>query len=132
LGGVVNFFDWWLNPHGNGTHTECVGHISKERIALCDCLTHFAFYADLVTVAPRDLPAPAPFSGIDAVVTEKDLRQAVEGLGETLRGAEPTVPQARKFAPARALVLRTAPEAERRNRHWTATNAPYVEAAACA
>jgi kynurenine formamidase len=132
LGGVVNFFDWWLNPHGNGTHTECVGHISKERISLCDCLTHFAFYADVVTVAPRDVPAPAPFSGRDAVVTEADLRKAVEGLGAPSREAKPTAPQDQKPAPAQALVLRTAPEAERRNRRWTATNAPYVEAAACA
>jgi len=119
LGGVVNFFDWWLNPHGNGTHTECVGHISKERIVLSDCLTHFAFFADVVTVAPRDLPAPAPFSGRDAVVTLDDVQAAVKSLSTV-------------EAPALALVLRTAPEAERRNRHWTGTNAPYVEAAACA
>ena len=29
-GGAVNFRDVQFNPHGNGTHTECVGHISPE------------------------------------------------------------------------------------------------------
>ena len=85
---------------------------------MSDCLTHFAFFADVVTVAPRDLPAPAPFSGRDAVVTLDDVQAAVKSLSTV-------------EAPALALVLRTAPEAERRNRHWTGTNAPYVEAAAC-
>lgn len=28
-GGSVNFFDISFNPHGNGTHTECYGHIDK-------------------------------------------------------------------------------------------------------
>ncbi|MCC6816803.1 MAG: cyclase family protein [Saprospiraceae bacterium] len=31
-GGAVNFTNIKLNVHGNGTHTECVGHISKEII----------------------------------------------------------------------------------------------------
>lgn len=30
LGGNVNFKNIFFNPHGNGTHTECLGHISKE------------------------------------------------------------------------------------------------------
>ena len=29
-GGAVNFRDVQFNPHGNGTHTECLGHISPE------------------------------------------------------------------------------------------------------
>ena len=29
-GGNVNFRNIYFNPHGHGTHTECVGHISKE------------------------------------------------------------------------------------------------------
>lgn len=31
-GGSVNFFEVSLNPHGNGTHTECYGHIDKEHL----------------------------------------------------------------------------------------------------
>ena len=29
-GGSVNFYNVFFNPHGHGTHTECVGHISKR------------------------------------------------------------------------------------------------------
>ncbi len=28
-GSAVNFYNVQYNPHGNGTHTECVGHIAK-------------------------------------------------------------------------------------------------------
>ena len=31
-GGLVNFKNIRLNPHGNGTHTECVGHIAESRL----------------------------------------------------------------------------------------------------
>ena len=33
-GGACNCENLKLNAHGNGTHTECVGHISKERITI--------------------------------------------------------------------------------------------------
>ena len=37
-GGSVNFRNITFNPHGNGTHTECVGHISKEDYSINQCL----------------------------------------------------------------------------------------------
>lgn len=40
-GAAVNFFDVHLNPHGNGTHTECVGHISPERQSINAFLPEF-------------------------------------------------------------------------------------------
>lgn len=53
LGGPVNFFNIRVNPHGNGTHTECVGHISKEPYTLGDCLREYHFFAKLVSLYPR-------------------------------------------------------------------------------
>ncbi|TAE85381.1 MAG: cyclase family protein [Bacteroidetes bacterium] len=50
LGGSVNCENIQFNPHGNGTHTECVGHISKERITIHETLQEFMFMAQLVTV----------------------------------------------------------------------------------
>src|SRR5258708_36737423 len=38
LGGSVNFEQYTFIPHCNGTHTECVGHITKKRISVRDCL----------------------------------------------------------------------------------------------
>jgi len=52
-GGVVNFFNVRLNPHGNGTHTECVGHIAAERFVLRECLLESHFLAKLVSLYPR-------------------------------------------------------------------------------
>src|ERR1700741_4763931 len=42
-GGSVNFRNIFFNPHGNGTHTECVGHISKEDYSINQCLKKFFF-----------------------------------------------------------------------------------------
>jgi kynurenine formamidase len=52
-GGPVNFFNIKVNPHGNGTHTECVGHISKERYVLGDCLRDYHCFAKLISLYPR-------------------------------------------------------------------------------
>src|ERR1041384_7046176 len=49
LGGPVNFFNVKINPHGNGTHTECVGHIAEEKYTINQCLKKFHFTAKLVS-----------------------------------------------------------------------------------
>lgn len=52
-GGSVNCENLFFNPHGNGTHTECLGHISRERITINQCLKQFMFTAQVITVAPQ-------------------------------------------------------------------------------
>ena len=52
LGGSVNCENLLINAHGNGTHTECVGHISKERITINQTLKEFFSIAQLISVAP--------------------------------------------------------------------------------
>ncbi len=54
-GGVVNFLNVRINPHGNGTHTECVGHIAQERFVLHECLKQHHFLAKLVSVFPQKM-----------------------------------------------------------------------------
>lgn len=46
-GGSVNFFNLTLNPHGHGTHTESVGHISPEKQAVDQLFTKYFFLAEL-------------------------------------------------------------------------------------
>lgn len=53
-GGSCNCRTITLNPHGNGTHTECIGHISKENIWVNDCLKQFHFLAQVLTVQPTE------------------------------------------------------------------------------
>lgn len=52
LGGSVNFRNIFFNPHGNGTHTECVGHISKEFYSVND-VKQFFFLAQVISVTPK-------------------------------------------------------------------------------
>src|SRR6185369_3122939 len=52
-GGSCNVNNIFFNPHGNGTHTECVGHISKENYTINQCLKKFFFFARLVSINPE-------------------------------------------------------------------------------
>lgn len=52
-GGSVNFEQYTFIPHCNGTHTECVGHITDERISVRECLQDVIVPAVLVTVEPE-------------------------------------------------------------------------------
>jgi arylformamidase len=49
-GGSCNFEQYTLIPHCNGTHTECVGHITNERISVRECLQDVFVSAVLVSV----------------------------------------------------------------------------------
>ena len=51
-GGSVNFRNIFFNPHGHGTHTECVGHITKVVYSVNDALTQFFYLAEVITVEP--------------------------------------------------------------------------------
>ena len=51
-GGPVNFFNTFINIHGGGTHTEGVGHISKERHSVNQIMNQFFGIAYLVSIYP--------------------------------------------------------------------------------
>lgn len=106
-GGLLNFKNVKLNPHGNGTHTECVGHIAKEPYFLGDCLKQFHFSARLISLYPRKQ------DNGDRVI-ERDQ------LAELLRPGE-----------VKAVVLRTLPnDAQKLERSYSGTNPPYLAAEA--
>tara|TARA_B100000683_G_scaffold196973_1_gene190110 strand:+ start:2019 stop:2819 length:801 start_codon:yes stop_codon:yes gene_type:complete len=52
-GGPCNFETYTFTPHCNGTHTECVGHITKERISILTCLKDELFPATLISIIPK-------------------------------------------------------------------------------
>lgn len=52
-GGSVNFEQYTFIPHCNGTHTECVGHITDKRISVRDCLKDVFVPATLISVKPE-------------------------------------------------------------------------------
>jgi len=71
LGGAVNFKNVFFNPHGNGTHTECVGHIAKEPVRIDEILDRFLFPARVISVYPTleengdRVIYPSSFDGIE-------------------------------------------------------------------
>lgn len=71
MGSSVNFEQYTLVPHCNGTHTECVGHITDERISILECLHDVIMSALVVSVEPS-----AAGDG-DLVITADALRSAV-------------------------------------------------------
>jgi len=71
-GGSVNFEQYTVIPHCNGTHTECVGHITDERISVRDCLKDVWIPSVLISVEPE----PA---NDDLVITESRIREALVG-----------------------------------------------------
>ena len=51
-GGSVNFRNIFFNPHGHGTHTECLGHITPTIHSINKTLKSYFFSAELITVEP--------------------------------------------------------------------------------
>lgn len=106
-GGPCNVEQISFSPHGNGTHTECVGHISAERITINQCLTRFHFSARLVSINPER-------RGNDQVITAAQLQTACGDLKDI-----------------EAAVVRTLPnDAQKRSQRYSGSNPPYFEAAA--
>lgn len=52
-GAAVNFNNIHFNPHAHGTHTECIGHITKEFHSINANLKQFFFTAEVISVAPE-------------------------------------------------------------------------------
>jgi kynurenine formamidase len=81
-GGSCNCEVLTIAPHCNGTHTECVGHVTDDRVAVAERVPGGVALALLVTVAPADAAGtaedsdPAPAAG-DRLVTAAALRAAI-------------------------------------------------------
>lgn len=101
-GACVNFNNIEFNPHAHGTHTECVGHITKEVYSINKNLKQFFFLAEVITVAPEKL-------GDDKVISKKQLQFA---LGNKKRDA---------------VIIRTIPNTtEKLSMQYSHTNPPYL------
>ena len=101
-GGSCNFEEYRFIPHCNGTHTECVGHITDERISVAECLGQPLFEALIVSVTPEK---PGLFSDRYAVaISETDRIITKAALREALIAANGVMPGS-----CDALVVRTLP-----------------------
>lgn len=101
-GGSVNFNNVFFNPHAHGTHTECLGHISKDFYSVNDALKIFFFLVEVISVEPKK-------SDEDEIISEENIVKA-------LNGKQPE-----------ALVIRTLPNnIAKKSKHWSNTNWPYL------
>src|SRR5690554_2565069 len=68
----TNFNNILFNPHGHGTHTECLGHITKDFYSINQTLKNFFFIAELISVTPEN-------QGADFVITKKQIKNFLNG-----------------------------------------------------
>lgn len=102
-GGPVNFLNIRLNPHGNGTHTECVGHIAKEKYSINKTLRKFHYIAKVISVYPTKV------ENGDRIIFKDQLSTAIHPNEVT------------------ALVIRTLPnEISKHKTNYSGTNPPYL------
>ena len=102
----MNFRDITFNPHGHGTHTECLGHITHDIHSVDACFRNIPSLmpCSLVTLTPQEV-------GGDQVLDEVLLDNVNVTLGE-------------------AVAIRTVPNGnDKRTRAWSNTNPPYFSAA---
>jgi kynurenine formamidase len=98
----TNFNNILFNPHGHGTHTECLGHITSDFYSVNQALKQFFFIAELVSVGVEDQLG-------DLVITK-------EAIANALNGKRPE-----------AIVIRTLPnDTAKLSRKYSHTNPPFL------
>ncbi|MFT5336777.1 MAG: arylformamidase [Sphingobacteriales bacterium] len=111
-GGHVNFRDVAFNPHGNGTHTECVGHINPEVSSVQDVLKVFWFRCCLVSVQPLVLNKAEGYQEFKDKIIRLSVAQK-----EMLSQEKPD-----------SVAIRTLPNIPQKiNAHYSNTNPPYLD-----
>lgn len=86
----TNFNNILFNPHGHGTHTECLGHITKDFYSINQTLITFFFTAELISIEPEMIDD-------DFVITKNQIEKALNGKA------------------AEALIIRTLPNSDGKN-----------------
>jgi arylformamidase len=99
-GASVNFYDLRINPHGNGTHTECVGHISKERYSIHQSLNSGRWVAQLISAYPQVQ------DDSDRIIDKLEWEEGVQSI-----------------------IIRSMPNHDdKKSRQYSGTNPPYLSA----
>lgn len=112
-GGSVNYTHWQITPHGNGTHTECLGHIFEgEDYTVAQCF-------------------PAPVLVLTQVLTIQPERQTSSFNPEVEDWVIPMElikKHLRTDFEIQAICIRTSPNLdEKLNKNYSGTNPPYYE-----
>lgn len=99
-GSSVNYYTLQITPHGNGTHTECIGHILDQGYTIHECLQEFMFLAEVLTVEPIQ-------KGDDWVITKEMIQKNTSNQ-------------------IKALVIKILPNhSDKKTKNYSNTNPPY-------
>lgn len=111
-GSSTNFNNIFFNPHGHGTHTECLGHITREFYSINQCLKQFFFTAELISIEPENING-------DLIITKELIQQHfVISMQEKSH---------KKIHNPEALIIRTLPNsASKKHKNYSKTNPPYL------
>lgn len=100
---ATNFNTIVFNPHAHGTHTECLGHITRDFYSVNQSLKQFVFLAQVMSVTPVVVAE-------DQVITLQQIQSK-------------WIDQNQK-----AVVIRTLPNViSKRNKNYSHTNPPYLD-----
>ncbi len=103
-GAGVNFNEVYFSPHAHGTHTETLGHVTKEKYSIDRLLQKYFFTCRVVTCT------------LDSVNNNKVVN--TQKVLKALSASEVT----------EALVLRTLPnDDDKRFTNYSNTNPPFIE-----
>jgi kynurenine formamidase len=113
-----------LTPHCNGTHTECVGHLTEDKVAVSERVPGGLVFALLVTLEPAAAAATPEDS--DPLPAPGDLLVTAAALDAAFRSHGAAAP--------RAMILRTTQESRRGPHHHYLgpAPAPYLSRQAAA
>ena len=112
-GAVINSYGVRLFPHGNGTHTEGVGHLTKskdwQQHSINKVLTEFHCLVRLISIYPTRTDDG------DRIILKNQIEEVF------------------KENDVKALIIRTLPNDDlKRAMNWSGTNPPYIDGAAMA
>jgi len=107
-GSSTNFRNIFFNPHGHGTHTECLGHITNEIHSINQHLKKSFFTAEVISITPEKVWNEQA-KVWDEVITKKMLEKTIESDSVD------------------AIVLRTSPnQIDKENKNYSNSNPAYL------
>jgi kynurenine formamidase len=99
-GGSCNCEDIYFNAHGDGTHTECAGHISGDFVSINKVLKQSLFPAQFITVSPEN-----------NCITAETIKKVYSGFS------------------SEAFIIRSMPNnPDKRYKNYSGSNPPYFTA----
>ncbi len=109
-GGACDYKRLHLTPHGNGTHTECYGHISKDNYTIQEALKEYLFISELVSIEAKKM------ENGDLIITEEQIKNVFP----------------KDYTPE-ALLIRTLPNNlnEKSIKQYSGTNPTYLAPEVC-